>query len=457
MKTDFNSEIQKAINSKWTGRLIFIGPEGGVVRVAFIDGRIKEVDSTWGVGAKELEKIKKWKEGNVIAKDLNEKEIEKLKVLPDIEYKFNCPNCSFEIPINTNFCPECGYQIRDVKVCLNCGFENPPDAKFCEKCGNKFYIEQTTKNVKICPNCSSSISQKVKFCPECGYSFLKICPRCKSENPSDAKFCEECGYEFKEKKFSFYKIFIPFLLSVVIISVLIYYFLIPKSDKIEILQAPNVIQEFVSFSKDTTKTKIETLNIQPKRTQKIYEIKKEIKKTENDTQTKISSFSSPKKFELTCERENYSYKEIKVPSTKFEINENKVLPFYKYGPIKLSSYDTLIVNFEIISGILRSKEAIIVVLNSNDIGYLETDYYKTSNYENYQEFVSLGFNLPFFKVYANKKTSFKFTSKSYGDYYIVVINAPFIEQNKNKIYIKSNPLFFNIIIDIVKCKEKKES
>jgi len=133
------------------------------------------------------------------------------------------------------------------------------------------------------------------------------------------------------------------------------------------------------------------------------------------------------------------------------------LPFYKYGPIKLSSYDTLIVNFEIISGILRSKEAIIVVLNSNDIGYLETDYYKTSNYENYQEFVSLGFNLPFFKVYANKKTSFKFTPKSYGDYYIVVINAPFIEQNKNKIYIKSNPLFFNIIIDIVKCKEKKES
>ena len=51
--------------------------------MAFIDGRIKEVDSTWGVGAKELEKIKKWKEGNVIAKDLNEKEIEKLKVLPD--------------------------------------------------------------------------------------------------------------------------------------------------------------------------------------------------------------------------------------------------------------------------------------------------------------------------------------------------------------------------------------
>ena len=192
MKTDFNSEIQKAINSKWTGRLIFIGPEGGVVRVAFIDGRIKEVDSTWGVGAKELEKIKKWKEGNVIAKELNEKEIEKIKVLPDIEYKFNCPNCSFEIPINTNFCPECGYQIRNVKVCLNCSFENPPDAKFCEKCGNKFYIEQTTKNVKICPNCSSSISQKVKFCPECGYSFLKICPRCKSENPSDAKFCEEC-------------------------------------------------------------------------------------------------------------------------------------------------------------------------------------------------------------------------------------------------------------------------
>ncbi len=455
MKTDFNSEIQKAINSKWTGRLIFIGPEGGVVRVAFIDGRIKEVDSTWGVGSKELEKIKKWKEGNVIAKELNEKEIEKLKVLPDIEYKFSCPNCGFEIPINTNFCPECGFQIRNVKVCLNCGFENPTDAKFCEKCGNKFYIEQITRNIKICPNCSSSISQNAKFCPECGYSFLKICPRCKSENLSDAKFCEECGYEFKEKKFSLYKLLIPSIFSILLLSIFIYYFLISESNKnkIEILQAPNVIQEFISFAKETTRTRTETLNIQTKKAQKTYEPKK----FDKDTQTKIISFDFPRKSELVCEKENYNYKEIKVSSIKFQLDEERQLPFYKFGPFKLSSYDTLIVNFEIVSGILRSKEAVIVVLNSNDIGYLETSYYKTTNYENYQEFVSLGFNLPFFKVYANKKVDFKFNPKSYDDYYVVVINAPFIEKKENKIYIKSNPLFFNISIDVVKCKEKKES
>jgi len=95
-----------------------------------------------------------------------------------------------------------------------------------------------------------------------------------------------------------------FVKNVVIISVLIYYFLIPKSNKIEILQAPNVIQEFVSFSKYTTKTEIETLNTQPKQTQKIYEIKKEIKKTENYTQTKINSFSYTKKFELTFLQQN---------------------------------------------------------------------------------------------------------------------------------------------------------
>ncbi len=455
MKTDFNSEIQKAINSKWTGRLIFMGPDGGVVRVAFIDGKIKEVDSTWGVGAKELERIKKWKEGNVIAKDLNEKEIEKLKVLSDIEYKFNCPNCGFEIPINTNFCPECGYQIRNVKVCLNCGFENPSDAKFCEKCGNKFYIEQATKNIRICPNCSSSISQRVKFCPECGYSFLKICPKCKSENPSDAKFCEECGYEFKEKTFSFYKVLIPFLFLIVILLFSLYYFLIPKinKNKIQILQAPNVVQEFISFARETVRTKIETLNVQTKKPQKINEIKK----VNKDTQVKVSTFDFPRKFELVCEKENYRYKEVKVPSIKFDLNEEKQLPFYKFGSFELSSYDTLIVSFEIISGILRSKEAIIVVLNSNNIGYLETGYYKTSNYENYQEFVSSGFNLPFFKVYANKRANFKFNPKNYGDYYIVVINAPFLERKENKIYIKSNPLFFNITIDVVRCKEKRES
>jgi len=61
MKTDFNSEIQKAINSKWTGRLIFIGPEGGVVRVAFIDGRIKEVDSTGVLVLRSLKKLKSGK------------------------------------------------------------------------------------------------------------------------------------------------------------------------------------------------------------------------------------------------------------------------------------------------------------------------------------------------------------------------------------------------------------
>jgi len=450
MKTNFQDAILNAINTKFTGRLIFMGPEGGVVRVVFIEGKIKEVDSTWGYGPKELDKIKEWKEGNVISKELSERDIERYKGFISIEFKFTCPNCGHEIPANTNFCPECGHQIKNVKVCLNCGFENPIDAKFCEKCGNKFYTEQITKNIKICPSCSSVISQSAKFCPECGYSFLKVCPRCKSENPPEAKFCEECGYDFSTKKFNFNIVLIPSIFLILILIIILSIQNKKDNKTPKILQAPNIIQEFLSFADDTNKgkiSKVETLKISPKQKNISQNPKIEIKDSIKISEIKPETV---KKYILNCSDENYKYKELKIQSISFEISENKTLPYYKYGPIKLNPYDTIKVYIEVISGILRSKDAILLALNSVDINYLETDYYK-ANLDNFDKFVKSGFNLPFHKTYINQKGEFKFSPNSQGNYYIVVINPPYIEKSQNKTFIKTKPLFFNLSIVIKKC------
>ncbi len=81
---DFEKFLKDAIKKKYTGRLIFTGPEGGVVRVVLVKGRIKDVDSTWDYTPKELERLKVWKKGSVIARSLSEAELKKYENAPDI-------------------------------------------------------------------------------------------------------------------------------------------------------------------------------------------------------------------------------------------------------------------------------------------------------------------------------------------------------------------------------------
>lgn len=50
--------------------------------------------------------------------------------------KHHCPNCDADF--EGNFCPECGYQAKDEKVCPKCGTGLPPAAKFCSACGFSF-------------------------------------------------------------------------------------------------------------------------------------------------------------------------------------------------------------------------------------------------------------------------------------------------------------------------------
>lgn len=43
-----------------------------------------------------------------------------------------CPNCEVLVDKESNYCPECGWQIQ--KICFNCGGEVNDD-NFCSKCG----------------------------------------------------------------------------------------------------------------------------------------------------------------------------------------------------------------------------------------------------------------------------------------------------------------------------------
>ena len=87
IQANFEKILEKAINEKFTGSLVFLGPNGGIVRVVLIDGRIKHIDSTWGYGKSELEKIKIWGQGTCLIKTLTDKDKETFSKMSDIEYE----------------------------------------------------------------------------------------------------------------------------------------------------------------------------------------------------------------------------------------------------------------------------------------------------------------------------------------------------------------------------------
>ncbi|MEO0144081.1 MAG: hypothetical protein ABIL49_07320 [candidate division WOR-3 bacterium] len=77
---DFLSILKRAVDEDFTGRLEFLEPNGsGIVRVSMINGNIYQIDSSWGFGRVEINKILQWKSGNCRIKKLSEKEIEELK------------------------------------------------------------------------------------------------------------------------------------------------------------------------------------------------------------------------------------------------------------------------------------------------------------------------------------------------------------------------------------------
>jgi hypothetical protein len=66
--------LENALAEMREGKIEFSGPTGGVVSVTFIEGDILLVDSTWGTGNDELQRIHDWKEGTCILKDITPEE-----------------------------------------------------------------------------------------------------------------------------------------------------------------------------------------------------------------------------------------------------------------------------------------------------------------------------------------------------------------------------------------------
>ncbi len=79
LRGDYLAILNKAAEEGITACLIFMGKEMGVVRVFMVDGQIRKIDSTWGVGRNELDRILEWRNGMCRIKTLTPEEIEELK------------------------------------------------------------------------------------------------------------------------------------------------------------------------------------------------------------------------------------------------------------------------------------------------------------------------------------------------------------------------------------------
>jgi len=96
-----------------------------------------------------------------------------------------CPNCHASIPDEAIFCPECGYNISQPLFCPNCGAKTNPGADICPVC-KSWLLEGK------CKFCYAEIPVDADFCPECGNPKDGIiCPKCGKLSIFD--FCPECG------------------------------------------------------------------------------------------------------------------------------------------------------------------------------------------------------------------------------------------------------------------------
>jgi hypothetical protein len=77
---DFVEILKKALAEMPEGKIVFRGPTDGFVSVIFIDGDILLIDSTWGTGNEQLQRIYDWKTGTCVIKDLTSEEKKALEI-----------------------------------------------------------------------------------------------------------------------------------------------------------------------------------------------------------------------------------------------------------------------------------------------------------------------------------------------------------------------------------------
>jgi hypothetical protein len=71
---NFEEILKKALAEMAEGKVEFLGPADESVNVIFIKGDIILVDSTWGTGNNELQRIYEWESGTCVIKDITDEE-----------------------------------------------------------------------------------------------------------------------------------------------------------------------------------------------------------------------------------------------------------------------------------------------------------------------------------------------------------------------------------------------
>lgn len=71
---NFSEILKEVLLETGGGKIDFQGPSGGFVSVTFMNGKILAVDSTWGTGKNELQKIYEWESGSCVISELTPEE-----------------------------------------------------------------------------------------------------------------------------------------------------------------------------------------------------------------------------------------------------------------------------------------------------------------------------------------------------------------------------------------------
>jgi membrane protease subunit (stomatin/prohibitin family) len=76
-----------------------------------------------------------------------------------------CPVCRQSVPLNSNFCPHCGYHMVIFNKCSKCGANISPNARFCEQSGEP--VGERKKPV-MCTHCGTENLPDPVYCNHCG-------------------------------------------------------------------------------------------------------------------------------------------------------------------------------------------------------------------------------------------------------------------------------------------------
>jgi predicted amidophosphoribosyltransferase len=77
----------------------------------------------------------------------------------------HCCECKNTIPMDANFCPQCGHQQVIFEKCQSCG-------------------KNITMGTLFCPRCGKAVHEEIQ---------ARFCAKCGAKDLGDALFCNQCG------------------------------------------------------------------------------------------------------------------------------------------------------------------------------------------------------------------------------------------------------------------------